>query len=469
MFRLLLLVLLALPWVAQGAYTAAWKVPLETLVPDQARKEKIRKLEKPPGESAFFAPGDELWDVSGVLRDVNLLPMYADRDSFGAQVAESPGAWKGEWAVWNARTGRLVARGGFPDLLKAQLAWEFKGEPAKIGYQLEWMRPGEAKPFQSISAVCGDGESLKKNEGNISLTAEPSLELSSGQKIDIGLAVSWKANGEDEGWEVGTSLKIPDGGKVLVAKHGSGAKAWELILFCKKVEVDGTEARLLQTKGRDIEVWAGDTFHAPVPPKVALPGNRSITWHQIPPVGVSLPLPMPKYDLEVPEPLRPWIDGPLVGIPKEIFREKGIDTNAPDFFVAMDPVAQLLVAAASDETQPLIAELVDSVVGQAERSLFIEIKSAAGNSGLVVDSGAKAAIWKRGRELEQAVFEVEAERREEGIGLLLGMRMGTGNAKDDFLETRLVLIPDQWQKVLEAKSGESEDTQVSVRATATGP
>lgn len=465
MIRLLLLMLLALPMAAQAAYTAAWKVPLETLAPDQARKEKIHKLEKPPGKSAFFAPGDELWDVSGILRDKRLLPFgHAESEAeLEEETNVDRGPWKGQWAVWNARSGRLVARGSFQDLLKAEAAWEFKAAPVKIAYCLDWMRSGGAEPFQSINVVSESRERIEKEEGKISLHAEADYAESE-KAIDINLHVSWKVDGEAEGWDLGTSLQLTGGKKTLVAKHGRGETAWELYLTCKLQEPDGSEPRLLEIKGGAIENWFCDDFLVPLPPKVPLAEGRSIVWHRIPPpFGEYRPgRPGAAADLEVPEPLRPWIASPLASAPVKTLRERGIDVDAPGFFVGIEPIVWMLVVVADEKTQAAVAELVAAIIVKDDPPLFAETKPEQGNSGLAVRDRLKAVLSKVGTEEEETIFTVEPKRMAEGIEVKLVLKLGDGNADDDYLETSAVLTPNQWQKVTDAKSPELREISIRV-------
>ena len=270
--------------------------------------------------------------------------------------------------------------------------------------------------------------------------------------------------GEAEGWDLGTSLQLTGGKKTLVAKHGRGETAWELYVTCKLQELDGSEPRLLETKDGGIENWFCDDFMVPLPPKVTLAGERSIVWYRIPPpLGSYRPgMQGAEADVEVPEPLRPWMDGQLASAPVKALRERGIDVDAPGFFVGIEPLVWLLVVVADDKTQAAVAELVDSVIPKHDSPLFVETKPEQGNTGLAVESGAKAALSRIGTELEETIFTVEPTRMAEGIEVKLVLKLGDGNADEDYLETSAVLASNQWQKVTDAKP--PKIPEVSIRA-----
>ena len=77
-----------------AAEIVAWKVPLNRFAWGGLETEGVARLKSAPEESPFFTDGDELWDLKGI----------AIENSEGVKVAP-------EWVVWNAGTGRLVAKG----------------------------------------------------------------------------------------------------------------------------------------------------------------------------------------------------------------------------------------------------------------------------------------------------------------------------------------------------------------------
>lgn len=107
MFRLICAVLLLSAAAVHASMTAAWKVPVELYA--SLSEEGSRKLTAPPGASAFFHPGDELWDIAEQVMWHSPASLH-DREG-------KPEPWPGEWLVWNARSGMIVARGSEIDLL----------------------------------------------------------------------------------------------------------------------------------------------------------------------------------------------------------------------------------------------------------------------------------------------------------------------------------------------------------------
>ncbi len=76
---------------ARAADVVAWKTPLETLASDGKETPGLSRCEAPE-PSPFFSPDDELWDLRAVS------PEEVD------------------WLVWNATTGRVVAKADMPAL-----------------------------------------------------------------------------------------------------------------------------------------------------------------------------------------------------------------------------------------------------------------------------------------------------------------------------------------------------------------
>lgn len=66
-FILIALFAIAIPSTGIASITAAWKVPAGTA--ERLFGDLPPPMEKPPGESKFFKPGDKLIDLSG---NVNL-------------------------------------------------------------------------------------------------------------------------------------------------------------------------------------------------------------------------------------------------------------------------------------------------------------------------------------------------------------------------------------------------------------
>ncbi|QJE96866.1 hypothetical protein [Luteolibacter luteus] len=473
MVRLLLLALLIFAGGVRAASTAAWKVSLETLAPDHKTNEKIRKLEKPPGESAFFQPGDELWDVSSVLEDESLIP-YGYIEASYEEEEKPRGPWKGEWAVWNARLGSLVARGSYADLLKAQLAWDFEkapdfvqakssAKPNVFRMQLDWLRPGAKAAFQSISMICEGGKMTKKTEGGVSIEADPSVGYSE-QMIFTRIAATWVVEKESQGLEVTTSGYFEDGKRAFVARHGTGEDGWELYLTCREQRADGTpaaEARLLENKYSGPRPWRGGDGRVFGEFRIPLQGERSVVWSPIPPDLGSRPMPLLKHDLQVPENLRRWIEGPLVDC-STLLKGEGINVEAPGFFAGYDVLAHQLVVVGDEATHAAIKRLLGKLGGPPETNLLIELCPETGNTGIVVRDGERGGIWElRGQESE-AIFEVEATRGTGSVALRLFTRLMADGADKGELTIGMDLIPRRWQKMMEASSGEAVEVLIRV-------
>ena len=461
MFRSLAILLLFASFL-HASTTAAWKVPIESLAADYRTNNQIRKLEKAPAESAFFKPGDEFWVVSGFLRNRSLLP-YGWMESSYEEEQKPPGPWQGKWAVWNARSGILVAQGAHADMLKAQLAWDFKEEPVRIRCRLDWMRPGAAEPFQTIEALSRSGEATESKKDGISIKAESSAGSEGG--IFTRIAADWKTGEGESRWSVVTAVERSKEGKTLLAKHGTGDTAWELYLTAAVEKAEGdlpAGNRWLETEHGGLRSWPGSDASIPGHTRIRIDGNRELAWYPLPPEFTSLPLPLPKYDLQVPPDLAAWIDGPLVDSLK-LLREQGIDVDAPGFFAGYHPLARQLLVAGSEASHLDIARLLEDLSGLPDPLYWIESDPESGNCGLIVRNMEKALITRSREGKEETVMQVEASRSPAGVGLQLDMDITGDSGKNGSLATHLDMVPGRWREVMEY-SGE-ESTGISVRLT----
>ena len=118
--KVLMMLFLAAAGIGHASVTVAWKMPVERVAPSFAESPP---LDKPPGDSAFFQPGDKLWDLSKevIWRVPDDAKVEEEADPFAVT---EPGQvevdWKGDWIVWNSRSGMIVARGSWHDVLVAE-------------------------------------------------------------------------------------------------------------------------------------------------------------------------------------------------------------------------------------------------------------------------------------------------------------------------------------------------------------
>jgi hypothetical protein len=221
MARIVCLAWLALALWAQSAVTVGWKIPISSISWDYRNDDKVRKLDKPPGGSAFFEPGDEVWDVSqSVLGWLGSSP---------EQLETSPGRkrWSGEWMVWNARSGMLVVRGSGADIAMIELGLDQVHPPELLRTRIEMGTGPVARSSISLLSRSGEEALLEWGTTSLKLTI-----VSSGPKgiLDATLAFAWPAEGNASCWNLQTALTVLDGQRCRLATQGGGEQRQELFI-----------------------------------------------------------------------------------------------------------------------------------------------------------------------------------------------------------------------------------------------
>jgi hypothetical protein len=193
--RIIILFLSLLAPLAQCAVTVGWKIPVDRVAPELATNENVRKLAKPPGRSAFFQPGDELWDISAEV--------------MGRASPEEPvpAKWPGEWLVWNARSGMIVARGTRGDIFFAQSVIGIEEQQRVVRTRFDLVR-GTAEKVSSASLVTMSGEKASFDAAPLKIQVDPTLSSES-DIIDEHVRVAWTEGSME--WEVSTYLTLHHG------------------------------------------------------------------------------------------------------------------------------------------------------------------------------------------------------------------------------------------------------------------
>lgn len=412
MTRFLMILLFALSGVGRAEVTAAWKVPIGHFVPDHENNAKVRKLEKPPGESGFFQQGDELWDVSGAL--IWDKPVFDEggTDPFELPVKVEKIPWKGEWIVWNARSGMFVARGTWEEIRHVEEVLEFQALPIVLRSRLslvEGREGGDDKPGleRSISVVSRSGEKAAFGIDGMKSEIEATAHAKDGLS-DVSISLVWPGAIDQSEWKVATTVAVEESKSIRIARHGTGAGAWELFLNTSRELCDGTpkaEARWMEWKGAIIP-WIETSFGGRMSPRERVDQNRWVAWYS---PGFHGIVDLDGSDgnvaeIDAPSDLAKWARGTFIDVSGWL-KTKGIDTSAPGFFAGYDPVAARTFLAAGTEAHDFYSELA---LGESiGAKVWIESNAASGSWGLACRSGEKAGIALKQRDQEDLVFEIE--------------------------------------------------------------
>ncbi len=414
MLRWIAASLLACTAISAAAYTAAWKLPGKNFVPDPLHSEQglIRQLDSPPGESKFFQPGDELWDIT---RSLKVQPGEEGVDLFQDKAREEL-PWQGEWAVWNARSGMVVARGAWNDLFLAETALGFRDLPHNVRVTLE-LESGAADQkgvvTRSLSLASLNDTAAEIRIDGFHAKLEPVAYMSD-RVIDLRLSCAWPAAHQDSEWRVDTVSFFHDGERQRIARHGTGNAAWTLFSTAASELIDGTtlrEARLLEGPEGPV-MWLDPQFGgftvkrlpgglvaglAPMPSSLMNSFTSSIGDAED---LRSLP------DVEAPETLAEWVHGHLIDF-REPLRQHGVSLNYPGAFAGYHLLSQYLYIVASPPEMDICEQLTAIIGPCLPARIWTETNAEAGAWGIACMSGEKAMIERTGNEREALRFAIE--------------------------------------------------------------
>ena len=410
MTRLLMILLLAFSGVGRAEVTAAWKVAIGQFVPDHQNNAQVRKVEKPPGESAFFQRNDELWDVLKVL-NWNLQNLAEGAVQGGDSEADPADAeWEGEWLVWNARSGMLVARGSWIDVLRVEKVLGLAELPIVFRTKVELMKgQGESsEPFQ-LDLVCQRNEPAELEVEGFKLAVEM-IPLNFGNRIDTPVRVSWPAGTKDSRWQIHTALTFADGVRYRLGRQGEGDQAWEVFATVTGELTDGTprsEARWVEKAGKE-EAWPRFGKHQPIK-RLKLAPERRLGIYPVDEDILSgyldqTILPAPS-DVEAPLEISKWVQGPLVDV-RDFLMNQGVKARTGGAFAGYDPLSHRIFFIADPTNQDLADFVLSDWKGDGiEPPLWIESNPESGGWGLACRTGETAAVSRTGGEGKDLLFE----------------------------------------------------------------
>ena len=422
-----LFLLLSVVGASHASVIAAWKISIEQIAPDHENNDRVRKLDKPPGESAFFQPGDELWDLSRTMeiKEDAEAGLPAGQDFRIVKIE-----WPGDWAVWNARTGMAVVRGSWNDLYIADKAFGVMETSAVLRTRFELVS-GQGAPAKArgISLVSRSGEDATFDlDGMVShITA-----WNSGWVCSLQFDVSWPDKDGESRWDITSSRVLQEGERVRLARHGSGDDGWELFGSISKELNDGTllrESRWIEKDGR-IEI-----LKPPVSGKEAIKVSEDLTlkWYPVTTDFLTRLLDEKAAaavgEIEAPPALHEWVTGKFRDALGAL-QLNGIKMQAAGSFAGYDPRTSVLVVVATPEDHDFCDKVTASgLICRTSRTMWIESNPESGAWGLACETGTKAGISRKRGEEENLVFKVEPNWGAAAIDLRYTMDLADGSRR----------------------------------------
>ena len=428
MLRLIFLVLLLSAVGLDASETAAWRIPIDLCVPGFQTRAGVRKLDEPPGTSAFFQKGDQLWDLSKSLR----WSAGGEDDPFTPpQPLDAAAKWSGDWIAWNERSHQVVARGSWKALREAEEALGYTSVPvlSRSKFELVTGEAGAATRSFSLISHHGDEARARIAGGDLKVTF---TEASAGVIIARWQA-DWKAGPEDSGWSVNAAITLEDNRRMLIARHGQAAEKWEIFGTVTLEHPDGTPVN----ETRWLEYPDGPGLWCPFVPSSEVPlrslgGGLLLGLY---PVPVDFPdLVGTEYNrsspVKIPQSAAEWVQGQLFPA-KELLKANGINVAGAGTFAAFDPKGRLIIIA-DTAIHDLVRQITDSCCGRRPVSALVETNLEAGGWGLSCQSGEKAAISRTFPGSDAWTFEIEPTLGRDGgmvdlrykVDLIAGNKVG---------------------------------------------
>ncbi len=467
MARIVLLAWLALSLSARPSVTVAWRVPSHSAITASALNPNATKLEKPPVASAFFEAGDELWEISKTMgwgEEVK----EDEVDPFGT--SEKTGPWRGDWIVWNSRSGMLVARGPWYELrrLEGKLSLDSYPMIQRMKVELVTTRGENADPVNesSISLVGRSGEEVKGSLGGIKLKLTSGAyrpdTLSSNR-----LSLSWPTIGKGYGWHLESAFSAFDGNRTRIAKGKESENEWQVFATITPEKVDGTalnEDRWIEGPHGAI-VWSHhSTFRFF---RKNLSDDLVLGAYSVPDDLVTLLGGAESEEssfVDSPPEIAEEIRGPFIDV-RSLLRENGVKFEDPAAFAGFDTRSLNLVTVTNRESQDLIEGLV-SVGREPHAGTWIETNPESGGWGLLCQSGEKSSISRteEGESSPACVFELTVGSSGHLMDLRYHIDVMGGQRKLGHLEAASTLQGSKPQEIGTCKQPGGDEVKVIITA-----
>ena len=401
MARIVCLAWLALALCVQ-AVTVGWKIPISSLSWDYPNDDRVRKLDKPPGESAFFQAGDELWDVVKPVRE----RLGEQTDPIDDEPEEK--LWNGDWLVWNARSQMLIACGSESDIAAVAIAISSMQAPELVRSRIDI--EGASGGAGSISVLSRSGEEASVELNGVALKLTAIIDSGAGI-VDESISLSWPAKDKDSRWNLVTASGLFDGKRARIAAQGSGTERQEVFLTLTRELSHGVPVSEFRWKEfeKGIAPWPVP-LEGDLPLRVKLDGGAEVGIYQVPPDFVAMiggdEGALHALRVQVPEFLRPWLRGEVVDV-QAFLKGNGVEFEIPRAFAGFHAPSRSLVVV----TDAINQDLCDAILNNRAICFFPDIWSEtdldSGGWGVASRSGEKSRIWKSTANVPGPGFEIE--------------------------------------------------------------
>ena len=414
------MVWLLLAWVCPAAEIVAWKVPLSRYVDAGLAAKGIVRCKSAPEASPFFKDGDELWDLKRVER-------------VGFAAPDPPF----EWVVWNATSGRLVAKGEWNAIWQTYQDIGFERLPRQCRITAEVIDvPADGKPL-APNAVPLDSLTWVTRSGHdfdVSCQGKTDLIRLSGSAtigqddtyVNVGFLATCVVRDHPR-LEIRSGIAVSADSSLWVARDFDGRKGLDLRISAHVEMMDGTplsESYMIQ-KGNLAKPFPGNDRTEVRKHRMENKGWLATIW--MPPEEVAEFFPSnetkdPFADaeqaknlqsvkplwVETPDDLKPWF-GTKVWDMRKLVKNMGIIAADTTDFAGYDPVSLRIFVYSKDEATLEKFALMFTPTCNLQPHLIAVTLEGTGQTRLVVSSGCKDYINRlQGKKKILRKLDVEA-------------------------------------------------------------
>jgi hypothetical protein len=261
-----------------SAEIIGWKTSISRIITGGKVSPSLVRLEKPPEASLFFGKDDELWNVSSIMPS-------------NEEVAE-----KLEWAVWNATSGRLIAKGSWVALFELQHHYDLDNPPIQARVKLDayqvpvdGAQPDASKPPSfSLSYIGRSGQKVvaSNTEGDSSMSVEGEVNLGyDHSKIDARI-FAYVSLPDCPNIQIESQISIANNLPVWYARSFNGKQGIDLMVTVTLVLADGTllDELIMRQEGEAIKSFLTPETHG-ASGNIAIGEKHRLIWSS-PPINM---------------------------------------------------------------------------------------------------------------------------------------------------------------------------------------
>ncbi len=470
----LLLCLFLTSW-ATAAEIFAWKVPLSYFAWEGLDAPGVVRLESAPEKSPFFSEGDVLWDIRAAVPDAI------------AKAGASP-----EWAVWNATSKRIVAKGSFSAIYSLHYHLETESLPTHCRVKIDVFPVSAAappdftaKPYASLTIATRSGSksvaSISEEGGGIELECDTTyykIDIDSRIFLSITLADSSKL-------EIDTSTSLRDRSGVWLARDYDAKTGMDIRLTASIELLDGTpysDVTLRQENGLAVPFRVDTNFPQPVAigdgwliayfigdmnfrHMFADQENDSDPFAATP--KEAIPFPKGMAEVQVPEKLAPHFAGSVFDLSDKL-KNMGLVFKEGDL-AGYDPRSQGIFMYSTDKNELDKFEQLFCFMGCGSPNTLAITTRGNGEMMLIARSGQKASLKSTRPELNLTrELEVEPTMGESDIVDLRVLYVEkSGNTLVKSLNSSATLNVGKFAKLMEGALSDSKETNMEIKAEIT--